>query len=318
MDAGLTLVSFFRRYFSPLFLDDARPRTFEAYEEMLRHWRRITGDPELPFGAAVLAAFKVELHKTHAAATVNKHLRAVNAILAKCGPAGSGNRDALGLIGETTWTRPLREDRRRPRAVGDDLVSRIYTAATFARWPHSPSFTLKGNCVGAGKGSAGNFAAAWWRALICVAITTGFRRGALLSLRWSDIDLVARTIAVPAWIDKCHEGRVKPLHAAAVRHMLAIRGPGGLVFAFDGCLLTLGRQWHAIQDAADIPAVEHIKLHDLKRFAGTRYAAISSPWVVQQMLDHSSIETSRFYVNATEACRVAVDAFPLPNCFKEA
>jgi integrase len=303
MESALTLVSFFRKYFARLFLDDARPRTFEAYEEALVYWRRITGDPALLFGAAVLAEFKIELHKTLSAATVNKHLRAVNAILAKAGPSGPGNRDALGMLPSTPWTKGLRQDRALPRSIGDDVVSAIYAAARFARWPKCET--------------ASGWATAWWRALICFAITTGFRRGVLLALRWADIDLAGRSVRVPASIDKCHAERFKPLHAIAVRHVLAIRGGGPLVFPFDGCLLTLHRQWHAIQDAADIATGEHIKLHDLKRFAGTRYAATSSPWVVQQMLDHSSIETSRFYVNSAEACRVAVDAFPLPDCFKE-
>ena len=52
MDSVLTLVSFFREYFARLFLDDARPRTFEAYEETLAHWQQITGNPTLPFGGA--------------------------------------------------------------------------------------------------------------------------------------------------------------------------------------------------------------------------------------------------------------------------
>ena len=159
MDAALTLVSFFREYFARLYLDDARPRTFVAYEETLRHWKWVTGDPSLPFGTAVLAAFKVELHKALSAATVNKHLRQVNAVLAKCGPAGPGNRDALGLIDATPWTRPLREDRPRPRSIGDDVVSAIYRAARFARWPKCET--------------ASGWAMAWRRALICVAVTTG-------------------------------------------------------------------------------------------------------------------------------------------------
>ena len=136
-----------------------------------------------------------------------------------------------------------------------------------------------------------------------------------MALWWCDVNVAERTVRVPAAIDKCHVELLKPLHAIAVRHVLAIRGGSGLVFPFDGSEQTWYRQWHAIQDGADIPTVEHIKLHDLKRFAGTRYAATSSPWVVQQMLDHASIETSRFYVNAAEACREAVDAFPLPECF---
>ena len=81
--------------FSPLFLDDARPRTFEAYEETLRHWKRLTGDPTLPFGAAVLATFKVELHKALAAATVNKHLRR-DSRKVRTGRTGESGRARVG------------------------------------------------------------------------------------------------------------------------------------------------------------------------------------------------------------------------------
>lgn len=304
MDAALTLVSFFQQFFAPLFLCDVRPRTFNAYDDTLKHWQRVVGNvPLAAIDTLLLARFKVALHETLSAATVNKHLRQINAILGKAGPSGPGNRDALGMLASTPWTKPLREDRPRPRAIGDAIVSRIYAAARVARWPRCEA--------------ASGYAAKWWRALICVAVTTGFRHQALLGLRWADVDVAGRTVRVPACIDKCHTERCKPLHAAAVRHLLAIRGVGELVFWFDGSEQTWYRQWHAIQDAADIPDAEHIKLHDLKRFAGTRYAATASPWVVQQMLDHSSIETSKYYINPAEACRVAVDAFPLPNCFKE-
>ena len=264
-----------------------------------KHEHRITGNPALPVAQQVLAAFKVELHRSLSPATVNKHLRHVNAILAKAGQAGPGNRDALGLIASTPWTRPLREQKPQPRAIGDDLVASIYAACRFANQPRLTWCSSE----------------AWWRALICLAITTGFRRGALLTLRWSDIDIAARTVHVPASIDKCHVDRQKPLHAIAIKHLLQIQGPKDSVFPFTGCKQQWYREWHRLQDLADIETSRHIKLHDLKRFAGTRYAATASPWVVQQMLDHSSIETSRHYINASEACRAAVDAFPLPKCF---
>lgn len=304
MSAALTLVSFFDQFFAPLFLCDARPRTFNAYAETLNHWKRIAGNvPLTAIDTLLLARFKVTLHETLSPATVNKHLRQVNAILGKAGPSGPGNRDALGMLASTPWTKPLREERPRPRAIGDDVVRAIYAAAKVARRPKCE--TVSG------------YAGKWWRALICVAVTTGFRHQALLGLRWLDVDVAGRTVRVPACIDKCHTERCKPLHPIAVRHLLAIRGTGDVVFPFDGSEQTWYREWHAIQDAADIPDAEHIKLHDLKRFAGTRYAATASPWVVQQMLDHSSIETAKFYINPAEACRATVDAFPLPNCFKE-
>ncbi len=119
MDAALTVSSFYRDYFSTLFLDDARPRTFEAYEDSIKHWKQITGDPPMPFGAAILAEFKIELHKSLSPATVNKHLRHINALLAKAGPPGPGNRD-----GHCVATQGVERDRGGPRVQGGDRCRR--------------------------------------------------------------------------------------------------------------------------------------------------------------------------------------------------
>ena len=299
METALTLVRFYDEYFQRLFLDDARPRTFEAYASTLKHWRAITEDPPFPIEPATLAEFKVRLHSVLSPATVNKHLRQLNAILAKAGQPGPGNRDALGVVMATPWTRPLREERPQPRAIADALIASIYSACKFA---NHPRLTW---CA----------AQVWWQALLCLAITTGFRRGALFALKWCDIRVPERLIHVRATIDKCHVDREKPLHATAIKHLLQIKGPDDLVFPFEAGRTEWYREWHRIQDLADVDTAAHIKLHDLKRFAGTRYAATASPWVVQHMLDHSSLETSRHYVNAAEACCSAVDTFPLPGCF---
>jgi len=69
MDSALTLSAFFRRYFTPLFLADARPRTFEAYEETLHHWQKIIGDTAMAsLNTTILATFKIALREKHAAA----------------------------------------------------------------------------------------------------------------------------------------------------------------------------------------------------------------------------------------------------------
>ncbi|MBU4271149.1 MAG: site-specific integrase [Planctomycetes bacterium] len=300
MDTALKLSVFFEKYFAPVFLCDARPRTFKAYAETLNHWRRFTIDPPIEnIRTLTLAVFKASLREIVAASTVNKHLRHINAMLAKAGPPGPRNRDALAIVERTPWAKPFRVDRKRPRLISEGIVSAVYLAAGVARFP------VLDWCS----------ACSWWRALICTAVTSGFRRGAFLALLWLDIDVVEKLISLPSSIDKCHADREKPLNSVTIRHLLEIRGDDERVFPFDHTDKTWYKQWHAIQDAADIPHDQHIKLHDLKRFAGTRYAATSSPWVVQQMLDHSSIETSRYYVNAAEQCREAVDNFPMPDCF---
>jgi integrase len=137
-----------------------------------------------------------------------------------------------------------------------------------------------------------------------------------LALKWSDIDATARTARFTADTDKCGRHRTKPLHSQVLKLMLACRhADDELVFPWSHGKHRWYAEWHELQLAAHIPNAEHIKLHDLKRFAGTQYAATASPWVVQKMLDHASIETSRFYINPIEACRQAVEQFPLPQEF---
>jgi integrase len=89
-----------------------------------------------------------------------------------------------------------------------------------------------------------------------------------------------------------------------------------LIFHFPASESTFYRQWWAIQEAAGISEDRWIKLHDLKRACGTRFAKIASPWVVQQRMDHSSITTSQAYINATDEEHEAVDRLPLPAAFR--
>jgi site-specific recombinase XerD len=88
------------------------------------------------------------------------------------------------------------------------------------------------------------------------------------------------------------------------------------VFPWPHCERAFYRQWHRIQDHAGISP--HLKVHDLKRACGTRYAASgASAWVVQRRLDHSSIATSAHYINASREEREAVDRLAVPAAFLE-
>jgi integrase len=146
-----------------------------------------------------------------------------------------------------------------------------------------------------------------------LAVSSGFRRGALLSLRWAHIDVGRRIVRLPACFDKKGKEREKPLHDQVVKLLLEIRGPQEKVFEWPHSRKVWYEQWHRIQDAGDV--MEHIRFHDLKRVAGVMFSETGSPWVVQHMLDHASIETSRHYINPMEACREAVDNLPLQKIF---
>lgn len=319
MSPDLTLRTFFTSTFAPTYLTAARPKTFRAYAEAIAHWARITGDPPLAkISVEVLARFKAQLltggsaaprsaqltlfdlgplaHVGLAKPTCNKHLRAIGAMLSKAGPPGPRNRDALGLLETVPWVKPFREMHRLPRAIRAADIIAAYEACDTARFPRL-------ECVRPGH---------WWKALLATAYTAAFRRGGLLALRWAELDLAAETIHLDAEDDKCLWERVKPLHHVIILHLLRIRTRSDLVFPWPHSERTFYRKWHEILENAGIPPARWFGLHDLKRTAGTIYATNASPWVVQRMLDHSSITTSRSYVNATADLRPAVDAFPLP------
>ncbi|NQT15957.1 MAG: tyrosine-type recombinase/integrase [Planctomycetes bacterium] len=294
------LRTWYETVYAPTFLVGARPATFLEYRSTLSRWEQLTKDPGLEeIDTMVLAAFQEGLlSMPRSRATVNKHLRQVEAVLGKAGPPGPRNRDALGVIHRAPWVKPLKEFRRLPRAIDVDQVAALYNACRFATQPAGLGFEPPD----------------WWRALVVLAFTTGFRRGSLLSLPWKSIDLVAREIRIEAEDDKCGRERLKPLHAVAIRHVLRIRVDEDLVFPWPFSRKTWYRHWQRLQAADDVDPP--IRLHDLKRAAVTTAAAMATPHTVQRFADHSQISTSQWYVNPAKELRELVDAFPIPDCFR--
>ena len=326
----VSLCEFFADRFAPIFLVGARPKTFRAYREALSHWRAITEDPALDeITTETLARFKSDLlagevtkansqlstlnsqlslpgfeaeeriiRQPLARATVNKHLRAIGAILTKAGPPGPANRDAIGLLLRVPWIKPLKEPRRIARVIEPAVIVRTYLAAQRARYPKHPDF------------SAPHF----WKAIIVVALTTGLRRQAILGLRPEWIDWRESVVRIGPEADKAGQERVKPLHRVVLFHLVRIRCRGDRVFPWPHSERTWYRTWHRLQDWAGLEG-EHFKLHDLKRTCLSTLANRASPWVAQFMGDHSTIRTTQGYVNPIAAVRPAIDAFPLPAEF---
>lgn len=300
----LRLGDFYMTTFEPHFLCEAKDGTIEVYRQALELWKSLTTDPLLDaIDNLVVATFRTQLAKrawrgkTISPATVNKLLRAINAVLAKAGPPGPRNRDALGWIATCPWARSLKCGRKKPRPVPLDVLGKIYAACGVAVAP----------------AIAGVTPAAWWRALIVTASQVAVRRGGLFELLWDDIDLAAATLRVDAESDKCDEERWKPLKEVVVRHLLTIRSPSAKVFAwpYDSWRMFY-REWHSIQEAAGVPASKHFKFHALKATCGTQVARVGGSHAVRVMLDHSSISTSEWYVDATESMREVIERVAHP------
>lgn len=294
---GAPLRIYFDSLFAPAFLCGASPRTWKEYRSTLSTWERLTANPTLAAVSSFdLAAFKAAAVAAGlAVATVNKHLRHLSHLLTKAGPIGPGNRDGLGLVAASPWTKPLREREKPIRTVDDATFMRFYESTGAAKFPQVP----------------GVLPAAWWRALIICALTLVVRRQALLGLAWGNVDLVGKWVTVEGTTDKAGRVRRKRLHDAARSHLLRIRSASPLVFPFPHSEKTFYRTWERIEAAAGVS----FGLHDLKRTALSRLAATCDAFTLQKLGDHSSIRTTqRYYVNVDDAgLAAAVDAYQLPG-----
>lgn len=295
---GATLRAYFDSLFAPAFLCGASPRTWKEYRSTLSTWERlspaakslgeITSFDLATFKAAAVAAGL-------AVATVNKHLRHLSHLLTKAGPIGPGNRDGLGLVAASPWTKPLREREKQIVTVPDEAFSRWYESAGAARYPQL----------------SGVLPAAWWRALVVCALTLVIRRQALLSLKWANVDMSERWVVVEGTADKAGRVRRKRLHNSARSHLLRVRTASPLVFPWPHSERTFYRTWKAIEAAAGVA----FGLHDLKRTALSKLAGMCDAFTLQRLGDHSSIRTTqRYYVNVDDAgLAAAVDAYQLPG-----
>lgn len=106
----------------------------------------------------------------------------------------------------------------------------------------------------------------WIKPLVLFAIETAMRRGELLSLRWSNVDLVKRT----AFLQKTKNGesRMVPLSSRAVAVLEALpRSIDGRVF-----LITADALKKAWVRACERAGLEDFHFHDLRHEATSRLA----------------------------------------------
>ncbi len=293
----LTLRGFFERDFLPTFLVGAAPRTFEAYADTLNAWERWSSNPALRFiTTRTLADFKGTATDSVSVATVNKHLRHVHHVLAKAGPPGYRNRDALGVLEHAAWTKPLREFEPEPRIVSDEEIAAFFVACRRARLPR-----LDGVVPGL-----------WWMALASAAFLLAARRGTLLALRWSQVDVAKRVVHYSGSIDKARRRREKPMHPALVPWLLAIRGPWSRVFPWPHTARSYYREFNRLQDLADVGGGPW-HLHDLKKTALTAGSASMDVFTLKAFGDHSTIRTTeKFYATGRHRLAAAVDAMAIP------
>lgn len=127
------------------------------------------------------------------------------------------------------------------------------------------------------------------------AYESAMRRGEILGMRWSVVNLDARTVHIP--LTKNGTSRVVPLSTAAVRVLEEVPRSGELVFPITGYALSAA--FDRIRTKADI---QDFHFHDLRHMAITRLSE-KLPNVIElaAVSGHKSLKMlQRYYHPSTE------------------
>lgn len=149
------------------------------------------------------------------------------------------------------------------------------------------------------------------RPLIIAALDTACRRGELLQLKWSDVDLANRAIRIRATTTKTQRARAVPISSRLLEELKVLQKSAedeSLVF---GVKTDVKRSFTAACLAADI---QDFHFHDCRHTAITRMIqAGMAPMQVMKISGHTQMSTFARYVNAdgdaVKRAAAAIDAF---------
>ena len=139
------------------------------------------------------------------------------------------------------------------------------------------------------------------RGALWLILFTGLRRGEVMGLRWTDVDLDRHELHLPD--TKAHRAHVVPLSAPAVALLQGLPRVAGNPYVFPGIregdhLRDLNGPWARIRKRAGL---EDVRLHDLRRTVGSWLAihGASLP-LIGKILNHSTPTTTAVYARLAE------------------
>lgn len=146
---------------------------------------------------------------------------------------------------------------------------------------------------------AGLPAAIWWAALVSVCFYSAERIGALLKIRWCDVDLETGWLLVPAEFRK---GRTadKPtrLPASTIALLWQLkREPDDLVFPIDRNPAILWRRLGLMLKSVGLPCGRMDKFHKFRRSSASHFKSRGGD--AQSLLGHSDARVTAKYIDPT-------------------
>lgn len=133
--------------------------------------------------------------------------------------------------------------------------------------------------------------------IVICALDTGMRRGEILSLRWTDVDLKGRRINIRAMNTKTLRSRSVAITVRLLEELIKLprRDPSSRVF---GVTDTVKRSWAT---AKRIAGISDLRFHDLRHTCATRLVQGGLPIAeVSRILGHSNITTTFRYANTDD------------------
>ncbi len=139
------------------------------------------------------------------------------------------------------------------------------------------------------------------RSLIVLAVNTGMRRGEILGLTWSQIDLEQRTIHVQNSKTKS-SNRVIPMNETVFNVLTALEKDHKCALVFP----SHRKNGHPFRDpkvafgrAIRISGIPHIRFHDLRHTFATRLVRLGVDLVtIKELLGHSEVTMTARYAHS--------------------
>lgn len=265
----------------PTYLDARRgslkPATYEAQERHLnKHWAALHGLPLAGITRADVAASLTAITKDKGPIAANRARSTLSKFYAWA--IGEGLCDHNPVIG----TNKRDENDPRERSLSDAEAAKIWLAASDSDYGR----------------------------IVKLILLTGCRRTELGDLKWSEIDLGARTITLPRDRTKNHQEHVVPLSDPAIEILTGIERRNGN-YVFGRTELAGFSGWSKSKTEFDqLVKLQPWTLHDLRRTVRTGLGKLGvAPHIAEATLNHLPPKLIRTYDRNTYAAekRAALD-----------
>ena len=149
------------------------------------------------------------------------------------------------------------------------------------------------------------------RPIIFTALNTGMRKGEILSLMWSDVDLDLSMITINQTNSKSKKSRKVYINSALKRVFLELKlkSAGNEYVFLDDKGNRLKEIKNGYSAACRRAGIEGLRFHDLRHSAATRMIELGANIVaVSKILGHSDIKTTMRYAHPDDSLKEALES----------